>query len=73
MTSNDTRYWIRSLTGPPGVILSVSPPVTPDAMRPEYDLTGGVRGKYYARYRKRDDLPLSRWRQVIEYLKALYR
>ena len=28
---------------------------------------------YYARYRKRDDLPLSRWRQVIEYLKALYR
>ncbi len=26
--------------------------VEPDEMRPEYDLRGGVRGKYYERYRQ---------------------
>jgi hypothetical protein len=30
----------------------------PDEMRPEYDLRGGVRGKYYERYRQGTNLVL---------------
>ncbi len=44
-------------------------PVDPDEMRPEYDLTGGVRGKYAARMAKgytisvlgSDGVPISTW------------
>ena len=37
-------------------------------MRPVYDFTGGVRGKYYARYHRR-----SCWQQILSYLTGLYR
>ena len=30
----------------------------PDEMRPEYDLRGGVRGKYYERYRQGTNIVL---------------
>lgn len=32
--------------------MSKSPSNPPDDMRPEYDLRGGVRGKYYERYKQ---------------------
>ena len=32
--------------------------IEPDEMRPEYDLRGGVRGKYFAEYQKGTNLVL---------------
>ena len=49
-TENPTPYWIRACTST--VPATSSPPVTPDAMRPEYDIRGGVRGKYARRYHR---------------------
>jgi hypothetical protein len=36
----------------------VSKQPAPDEMRPEYDLRGGVRGKYFAEYQKGTNLVL---------------
>lgn len=53
MTENPTPYWIRSFeANVPATISPAVTPDTPDEMRPEYDLRGGVRGKHYARYKE---------------------